>query len=211
MSDEPADTQLLAAAFALAADLHRHQTRKGTVTPYLSHLLAVSALVLEDGANPTEAAAALLHDAAEDQGGHSTLELIAQQCGPEVAALVEECSDSLPDAGQPKAPWRLRKLAVLESLPRKSRGALLIIAADKLHNVRATRIDLAITGPEIWDQFKPGRDGFLWYHRALLPPLEDLLPQSRSVGQLRQELEELTQELHDEHLPTATHESEAED
>jgi (p)ppGpp synthase/HD superfamily hydrolase len=36
-------------AFARAAELHRHHTRKGTKVPYLGHLMSVAALVLEDG------------------------------------------------------------------------------------------------------------------------------------------------------------------
>ena len=160
--------------------LHRHQRRKGSAIPYVSHLMAVSALVLEDGGNATEAAAALLHDAAEDQGGRPTLALIAVRCGSDVAALVEECSDSLLEIGQKKSPWRERKLAVIEGLPSKSEGALRIMAADKLHNTRATAADLTATGSAVWDRFKTGRDGFLWYHHAMLDGLKTSLPGSRS-------------------------------
>ena len=41
--------------------------------PYLSHLLSVAALVLEDGGSEDEAIAALLHDANEDQGDRTDL------------------------------------------------------------------------------------------------------------------------------------------
>jgi hypothetical protein len=36
-------------AFSYAAGVHRDQVRKGTPIPYVSHLLSVAALVLEDG------------------------------------------------------------------------------------------------------------------------------------------------------------------
>ena len=56
----------LAAAFALASELHRGQTRKqgpegpsGPAIPYLAHLMAVTALVLEDGGDEDEAIAFL--------------------------------------------------------------------------------------------------------------------------------------------------------
>lgn len=42
--------------------------------PYVAHLLAVCAIALEHGADEDEAVAALLHDAAEDQGGRERLE-----------------------------------------------------------------------------------------------------------------------------------------
>ena len=49
-------------ALIYATDLHRHQVRKGTDTPYISHLMSVAALVLEEGGNEDQAIAALLHD-----------------------------------------------------------------------------------------------------------------------------------------------------
>lgn len=63
-----------AEALALAAQLHANQRRKGSGTPYLAHLLAVTAITLEHGASEAEAIAALLHDAVEDQGGEAIWE-----------------------------------------------------------------------------------------------------------------------------------------
>ena len=56
-------------ALVLASGLHATQTRKASNVPYVAHLLAVSAIVLEHGGDEDEAIAALLHDAIEDQGG----------------------------------------------------------------------------------------------------------------------------------------------
>lgn len=179
-------------ALHLAATLHRGQLRKGTDIPYLSHLLAVTQLVLEDGGDEAQAAAALLHDAAEDQGGEATLRLIENALGPEVAELVRHCSDALPEPGAPKAPWRERKQAVVDALPSVDRRALLILAADKLHNAQSTLDDLALFGSEVWTRFTTGRDGFLWYHDQMLRGLQKQLPTSRSV----QRLEGVMQALH---------------
>ena len=55
-------------ALVFAAQLHREQQRKGSSVPYVSHLLAVAAIVVEHGGDEDEAIAALLHDAIEDQG-----------------------------------------------------------------------------------------------------------------------------------------------
>jgi (p)ppGpp synthase/HD superfamily hydrolase len=60
-------------AFRYAHELHGAQMRKGTSIPYISHLMIVSALVIENGGNEDQAIGALLHDAAEDQGGRETL------------------------------------------------------------------------------------------------------------------------------------------
>lgn len=70
---------------------------------------------------------------------------------------------------------------MIASLPTMSRGALLIIAADKLHNTRSTSTALALVGPTVWDRFKAGSKGFLWYHAALAAELQKFIPTSRSV------------------------------
>src|SRR6056297_647245 len=107
-------------ALCLAARLHRTHFRKGTTIPYLSHLLAVSALVLEYGGDEDQAIAGLLHDAVEDQGGMETAREIETAFGARVARIVLECSDS--DDGQ-TAPWKERKLAYLDGIATKSEDA----------------------------------------------------------------------------------------
>ena len=59
----PKLTARFEAALVYAHQLHRHQTRKASGTPYIAHLLSVTALVLEEGGSEDEAIAALLHDA----------------------------------------------------------------------------------------------------------------------------------------------------
>jgi (p)ppGpp synthase/HD superfamily hydrolase len=90
-------------AFRYAHQLHRGQTRKGTTIPYISHLMAVAALVVEHGGNEDQAIAGLLHDAPEDQGGVQTLAEIRAMFGDAVANIVADCTDSWTD---PKPPWR---------------------------------------------------------------------------------------------------------
>ena len=69
-------------AFEYARAHHTDQLRKGTNIPYLAHLLAVSALVLEHGGDETAAVAALLHDVVEDGGGERALAEIGERFGP---------------------------------------------------------------------------------------------------------------------------------
>src|SRR5258705_7041041 len=97
-------------AFRYAHRLHQSQTRKGTSIPYISHLMTVSAIVIEHGGNEDQAIAALLHDAPEDQGGEATLEEIRKLFGDPVAAIVHDCTDSWTE---PKPDWRPRKEAYL--------------------------------------------------------------------------------------------------
>jgi len=152
-------------ALILANQLHANQVRKGVGTPYISHLLAVSSLVLENGGSENEVIAALLHDAVEDQGGKSTLELIRSEFGNEVAAIVSGCSDA---DTIPKPPWRERKEAYLKHLANASPSVRLVSVADKLHNARATLRDYQVLGEELWGRFTGGKDGTLWYFRSLV-------------------------------------------
>jgi (p)ppGpp synthase/HD superfamily hydrolase len=180
-------------ALVLAAQLHRDQVRKGTGVPYVSHLLAVAALVLEHGGDEDEAIAALLHDAPEDQGGHPTLARIHAEFGPRVAALVEGATDTFET---PKPPWRARKeryLAHLADSAGADAGALRLALADKLHNARITLADLHKLGPEVWERFSGKRDGTLWY-------LKSVAAIGRSHGahfDLLDQLEEVNEHLAD--------------
>ena len=104
-------------ALVYCAEIHAGQRRKGNSTPYLAHLLSVSALVLEDGGDETEAIAALLHDALEDQPGRTSPEEIRRRFGEGVAQLVFACTDTPPDyQGGPKPPWRERKESYLQHI-----------------------------------------------------------------------------------------------
>ena len=84
-------------ALLYASELHRTQVRKGTLIPYMSHLLSVSALVLKNGGDEDQAIAGLLHDAVEDQGGLPTLEAVRERFGDRVANIVSDCTDSWVD------------------------------------------------------------------------------------------------------------------
>ncbi len=173
-SQSPKLGERFRAALGLAFDLHRTQLRKGTDVPYMSHLLAVAALVLEYGGNEDQAIAALLHDSVEDQGGATTLERIEREFGPRVAGLVHALSDSIAEPGQedaPKEDWRPRKERYLAHLAAASADVKLISGADKLHNCRAITTDLRRHGSSVWKRFSAAADGQLWYYGALCAAL----------------------------------------
>jgi GTP pyrophosphokinase len=153
-------------ALVYAADLHREQVRKGTGVPYLAHLLAVSSIALEHGANETEAIAALLHDAVEDQGGDATRQEIRRRFGDEVAAIVDGCTDA---EVIPKPPWRARKESYIAHIVESSTPSVrLVSSADKLHNARSILADFRVSGDALWKRFTGGKEGTLWYYRALV-------------------------------------------
>ena len=185
-------TRNIHAAFDYAAICHAGQVRKGTQIPYLSHLMAVASLVTEaaadgEGEIPEDfedlVIAGLLHDVVEDCGGEPRLNDIRRRFGERVADIVDHCTDAMPAPGETKAPWAERKLAYLATLEHKDDYcALLVTAADKLHNTRAILTDLRTYEREgqpqenFWIRFvadKPDADlnkrvpEILWYYQSL--------------------------------------------
>lgn len=153
-------------AMAYAAEKHGTQTRKGSDIPYLGHLLSVAGYVIEADGTETEAIAALLHDAAEDQGGGETLAEIRKKFGADVASIVAECSDTFET---PKPPWRKRKERYIRHLRKAADSALLVSLADKLHNAHAILRDYRAHGEELWQRFSTNDpQDHLWYYHSLL-------------------------------------------
>lgn len=158
-------SERFAEALVFANKLHATQVRKGSGVPYITHLLGVTSIALEYGANEDEAIAALLHDAIEDRGGAKTREEIRRRFGDNVTAIVEGCTDS---EIIPKPPWRERKEIFIASLATALPSVLLVSAADKLHNSRSILKDYRELGEPVWERFKGGREGSLWYYKSLV-------------------------------------------
>jgi (p)ppGpp synthase/HD superfamily hydrolase len=159
-------------ALAYAANLHRHQVRKGSGIPYIAHLLSVSSRVLSASGTEVQAIGGLLHDAAEDQGGEATLEVIRKRFGLDVAQIVADCTDSWTE---PKPEWRKRKEDYLSKLPAKPATSLLVSLADKVDNAEAILNDYRQIGDNLWERFTGGREG-IWYYRTLSGIFDRALP-----------------------------------
>lgn len=156
-------------ALVYAHTLHRHQPRKGKEIPYIGHLLGVASLVLEAGGDEDMAIAALLHDAVEDQGGQPRLDEIQKMFGDRVAHIVWGCTDSDEVDPDKKAPWCERKQKYLAHVEHDADPQVrLVSAADKVHNARAVLLDHYEIGDAVFDRFSKGKQGTLWYYRALV-------------------------------------------
>ncbi len=173
-------------AFQFAAEKHAGQTRKASSTPYIAHLMGVASLVLEFGGDEDLAIAALLHDVVEDCGGAPMLKEVRRKFGSRVAKVVDGCTDS---DTEPKPPWRERKESYIRHLKDADAETRLVSAADKLNNVRSILCDYREVGESIWSRFNGGREGTLWYYRALLE--EFLRKPSRLVRELELAVREL--------------------
>jgi (p)ppGpp synthase/HD superfamily hydrolase len=152
-------------ALVYAAQLHARQIRKGSGTPYISHLLSVTALVLEDGGDEDEAIAALLHDAIEDRGGEPTRTEILYRFGDRVTRIIDGCTDA---TTVPKPPWQERKQQYLQKLAGATPEVVRVSVADKLHNARSLLADYQQVGDQVWQRFRGGKDGTLWFYQSLI-------------------------------------------
>jgi len=190
----PILTERFDKALLMATDHHRQQLRKGTPVPYVSHILAVTAIVIEMRGTEDEAIGAVLHDLVEDGGGAEGLENIRLAFGEAVAEMVAANSDTDED---PKPPWPQRKAAYVAAIPHKTPSALRVSLADKLHNARCILADYREHGEELWGRFNMRAGEPVREHlRALTDAFED---QRRKLGSharpvldaLRQTVDEL--------------------
>jgi len=171
----PLLSRKFADAVAYAADAHAPQTRKAAKgssdpdIPYISHLLAVAGLVIEDGGNEDEAIAGLLHDVIEDQDKpEGSRAPDVERCfGDTVLRLVEACSGpKKEDPGM--GDFRVRKQVYLDRLnDEQDAGAVRVSLADKVHNARSTVNNLEDLGVATWDRFNSGRTEQLWWYGEL--------------------------------------------
>lgn len=181
-------------ALVFAVEHHRLQLRKGTPIPYVAHVLAVAALVLEMGGSEDEAIAGLLHDVIEDGGGVAAENEIREHFGPDVVRIVRANSDTDVD---PKPPWRQRKEAYVASIASKAPDELRVSIADKLHNARSILSDFRLVGNRLWPRFNAGDgDSVRWYYRALTDAFErrtDALGDGgrSALAELRRTIEDL--------------------
>ena len=168
-------------ALQLAIEAHAGQVRKGTenaaglALPYITHPVAVAALVQRYGGTEDQVIAALLHDVLED-GGPQWAEPIREAFGADVLELVEFCTDGLPDETGRKPPWRERKEAYVAHLREAEGPGLLVSACDKLANLQAIMLDLTEVGEAVWGRFTGGKDGSLWYYGALVEAFAGRVP-----------------------------------
>lgn len=153
-------------ALALAARAHEGQQRKGTSIPYISHPVAVAALVARYGGDEDQQIAALLHDVLEDGGPQYAPEIEAG-FGPRVLSIVRGCTDGEPDETGTKAPWRERKEAYLAHLSSAGPDVWMVSGCDKLSNAQAIVEDLTGVGQAVFERFTAGKVGTLWYYRSL--------------------------------------------
>jgi len=153
-------------AIELAAKAHSGQYRKGSSVPYVWHPLSVGKLLEDTGCSSQTIVAGILHDLVEDTS--VTIGEITQRFGGEVAEIVQSCSVT-----DRSMPWEERKKTVIDNLKTARFEVKIVVAADKIDNLRATAADLAKLGDKVWKRFNRGREKQEWYYRNVLVSLRE--------------------------------------
>lgn len=166
-------TERFRCALDYAAQKHAQQTRKASDIPYLSHLMSVCSIVMDNCNEEDVWIAALLHDAVEDQGGEMTAVEIERLFGARVAELVRGCSEMTAEADAPRPTWLERKVGYLNAMAEKEADVLLISVADKLHNARSVLSEWLRCGDDVYCRFTRGKAGTHWYYQEMIRAYRD--------------------------------------
>jgi len=195
MSPDPPDSDdprgalfspLLEAAIRLAARGHYHQFRKHNTdelddgflnrpffpdrVPYITHLMGTMCILARIGVRDEVLAASILHDYLEDVPDPDGRENIRTNLGDEVLSMVLEVTEHKRRDLDQEATWKLRKQEQLDHLARMPHDAVLIKAADVLHNMQSLLADLgAADDPKtVWKNFNAGPERQLWYFTSVV-------------------------------------------
>ena len=91
-------------------------------------------------------------------------------------------SDSMATNSDKKLPWRSRKDKYLEYLRSANADALIVSAADKLHNARAILADYRVLGEDLWPRFNAAKEDQLWFYGEMIETLRQTRPRRRSLA-----------------------------
>ncbi|MEZ4104552.1 MAG: HD domain-containing protein [Candidatus Paceibacterota bacterium] len=121
-------------AVRAASVLHKDQLRKGSMPfPYITHLIATAFTLLDYTDDEDVVIAALLHDTLEDTD--YTIDELQEDFGGRVREIVEAVTEPK-YKGEHKLNWREKKDTYVKQLKHAPQEALLVAAADKIHNFR---------------------------------------------------------------------------
>lgn len=180
--------ELAQRAAAYAEEMHGGQSRPDG-SPFIMHPLEVASLLHESGAPDHLVAAGVLHDLIEKTD--VTPSDLERRFGPATTALVMSVSDDDRIAG-----YATRKAALRRQVAGAGDEALLLFAADKLSKLRELRREASAdtSAGAAPARGREPRARRLRHYQRSLALLEERLPQSPLVGQLRDELQSFLHE-----------------
>lgn len=160
-------------AINFVAEKHFNQKRKGIELPYVVHPYSVAIILSNYTDDEDIIVAGLMHDILEDVKGYSE-EDMKQEFGERISKIVKEVSeDKDPNVSEDdKDTWVERKDKYLANLENDSQEALLVCAADKIHNLHSMIDSYAILRDKLWDSFNASKEQKIEYYGKILEVLK---------------------------------------
>lgn len=124
------------------------------------HPLAVGELLESFGYDDDVISAGYLHDTVEDTT--TTIKDIESLFGSKISSLVYNASE--PDKS---LSWEERKLHTIDVIQNSLIDDIVVVLADKIHNIEDLTNELKIQGLSVFSSFKRGADKQLWYFEGI--------------------------------------------
>lgn len=171
--------------------------------PYIGHLMAVAALIIEHGGTEAQTCAGLLHDSLEDT--NIDFAMLEREFGADIADMVRDCSDTEENMSREEKidSFESRKENYLAAMKEKAgKPSVLVALADKVHNAENTLRDvrrIRATDPAaeaaFWATFNSKDVGDQkWWYESLVTTFDGLPLDERGralLERFRQTVEEI--------------------
>lgn len=170
-------TQQTQHAIDVAARCHASHQRIGLDLPYIVHPYSVALITAQHEPDEETFCAALLHDVIEDADGYPE-EIMRKDFGERITEIVvsltenKTATDSLE---QLKQNWEWRKRGYLDKLRKAPRKALIVCAADSIHNLQSLIQLKRLHGDAFSGSFSASMDKKMWFYGEVLQTVRTLL------------------------------------
>lgn len=177
-----------------AAELHNGQMRKVSNVPFFTHPFGVAIILSGYTEDEDVIIAGLLHDVLEDVPKYSYNHM-KKEFGERIANMVRGVTEEKSPRTKKtaKETWMDRKATYLKKLKKDTYEAMMISAADKMHNLRSMMDEYKESGEAIWKRFNAPEERKLWFYGEVLSVLK-----ARLKNPIVKELEKTYEEA--EHL-----------
>ena len=161
--------------------------------PYITHLIGTMGILARVGASDAVLAAALLHDYLEDVPDPNGPATIRNAVGDEVLDLVLAVTEEKRPEQDSADTWQVRKTEQIQKMAGMAEEAVLIKAADLLHNLLSLLSDLTTSREDasVWSRLNAGPERQLWYFTSVLEAARLRLGDHRLVIDLERAIDRL--------------------
>lgn len=178
-------------AIIKSAILHNGQKRKINKIPFITHPYSVAIILSDHTTDENIIVAALLHDVLEDVPSYSELDMerdFGKKITDIVKGVTEKNDPGSENLGATES-WQARKDGYLKGLQQDDYEALMVCAADKIHNLKSNIAGYKEHGEKAFDSFSAPIEKRMKFYKDILEILK-----RRLGNEIVNELEEVYNE-----------------